>query len=163
PIVIPVSPQVGTNLNGPVNGNLFSNAQDSENAGTGPVDQLNANSSFTWLDNEGAQSNAFAVAAAGSLCDSGAGSLAVAGPIVATNQLDSGNASAGDVFQANVTRQFTGLNNEDAQSNSFAAAAALLVGGAGAGAVSGPIVVPVSGQVGTNVNGPVNVNGASNQ
>jgi hypothetical protein len=260
PFVVPVSPQVGTNANGPVNANVVSNAQDSENGGSGPVDQLNANSSFTGLDNEGAQSNAFAIALAGSLCDSGAASLAVAGPVVApiapqvgtnadgpvnvdagsskadsgngnlgdvrqlnwnsawtavdnrdaqsnsssfavaaghdggagavavsgpivapitpqvgtnlngpvngnlvSGQDDSGNGNLGDVWQANVQRQVTGLNNEGAQSDATAGAAAFIVAGAGAGAVSGPIVAPISGQVGTNVNGPANVNVASGQ
>ena len=261
PIVTPIAPQVGTNGVGPANGNLLSNQNDSGNAHAGAVDQLNGNQAFTWLDNQGAQSNAFAASGAvstltaGSLAtaasgpivapitpqvgtnldgpvnvngfsnqlqsgsgnefknvgqlnwqsdwtgvdnrgaqsnsnafavaagpDAGAGALAVSGPIVApvtpqvgtnvngpvnanlvSGQMDSGNGNDGDVGQANVTQQFTALDNERAQSDATAGAGSLIVAGAGAGAVSGPIVAPVSGQLGTNANGPANVNVASGQ
>jgi hypothetical protein len=184
PFVLPVSPQVGTNVTGPLNANVVSNAQDSENAGSGPVEQLNGNRSFTWLDNEGAQSNSFAFAFAGSLCDSGAGSVAVSGPVVTpiapqvgtnaagpvnvdagSSKQDSGNAAEfGDVRQLNWQSGWLGVDNRDAQSNanSFAVAAGHDAG-AGAVAISGPILVPVMTQVGTNLNGPVNANVVSGQ
>src|SRR5437660_175995 len=180
PIVAPVTPQVGTNVNGPANGNLFANQRDSGNAGSGSVAQVNGNSSHTLLDNDGAQSNAFA-GSVGAI----AGAGAVSGPIVApispqvgtnlngrlnlnggSNQFDSGNGANGDIHQLNWQSTWTGVSNLDAQSNSTAGALGygVIAGGeAGAVAVSGPIVAPIAPQVGTNGVGPANGNLLSNQ
>jgi hypothetical protein len=154
PIVAPITPQVAGNVNGPNNFNGLSNQDPSGNAVNNSVHQANWNSAATFAD----APTGIAVAGIG-----------VAGPIVApitaagqlnengplngnllANQQDSGNALNGDVWQSNVNQSLT--------------AADVPTGVAAAGiGVAGPIVVPVTGQLAGNFNGPNNFNGLSNQ
>ncbi len=151
PIVVPVTGQVGTNADGPVNANLLSNQRDSGNGAGGDVSQSNANSSLTLIDNRGAQSSGLIAGPIVAPVTVGA-QTNVNGPVNAnllSNQADSGNGTGGNVSQSNVNRSTTALDNRGGAQSS--------------GLVSGPIVVPVTGQIGTNVNGPVNANLLSDQ
>jgi len=165
PIVVPVSPQVGTAVDGPVNVNAISGQRDSGNGGFGDVWQANANNSMTFVNAMNAESaaNGFGVVA-----------LSAAGPVVApvspqvgtnvdgpvnvnafSGQVGSGNGSFGDPHQLNWNSSWTWLQNDGASSE----AGALLV----AGAVAGPVVAPISPQIGTNLDGPIDVNVFANQ
>src|SRR5207253_3319424 len=67
---------------------------------------------------------------------------------VLSNQRNSGNQSGGGTSQSNHNRSTSVVNNQGATS---------------AAPVSGPVVAPATVGVGTNANGPVNVNVLSNQ
>jgi hypothetical protein len=165
PVVAPISPQIGTNLDGPVDANALSGQRDSGNGFAGDPMQVNADSAFTWVDNQNAQSDAVGliggVAAAGPIVAPISPQVGtnVSGPVnvdAASNQAGSGNGTAGDVMQDNLNGSFTWLGNQGAQS----AAAGIGVVGLG---FAGPVVVPVAPQVGTDLNGPFDANVFSNQ
>ncbi len=150
PVVAPVVPQVGTNLNGPINVNLLSNQDHSGNQGS--VEQENENHQATVVQDPSGAAAAL---------------VGVAGPVVApvvpqvgtnlngpinvnllSNQDHSGNQ--GSVEQENENHQATVVQDPSGASTA-------LIG------VAGPVVAPVVPQVGTNVNCPINVNVLSNQ
>jgi hypothetical protein len=155
PIVVPVSPQVGTNVAGPVNANLLSRQWDSGNAGGGDLRQVNDNLSLTSLRNRNRRSTAGSLGGRGGIAGPIVAPVSpqvgtnLAGPVNlngASRQWSSGNGSFGDVRQLNWNGSRTWLSNQDAQSDAFAPGQA----------VAGPVLVPVSPQTGTNVNGPLN-------
>jgi hypothetical protein len=115
------------------------------------VTQSNQNRSTTVVNNQGAHSVAPVSGPIVAPASVGVGTNAN-GPVnvnVLSNQRNSGNQSGGGTSQSNHNRSFTFLDNSGADS---------------AGLISGPIiVVPVTVGVGTNLNGPLNVNVLSNQ
>src|SRR5205085_1196504 len=111
--------------------------------------QSNGNRSTAVIDNSGADSAGLISGPVVAPVTVGVGTNAN-GPVnvnLLSNQRHSGNQS-GDVYQSNRNRSISWLDNSGADS---------------AGLISGPIVAPVTAGLGTNLNGPVNVNLLSNQ
>ncbi len=146
-IVIPVTIGAGANVNGPTNVNVLSQQDHSGNQMNSEIWQSNENSSNTVVTDNGTS-----VVGLGPVVipvTIGAG-LNLNGPTninVLSQQDESGNQTNAKVWQSNSNHSKTVVKDDSTS----------------AVKIAGPVVVPATVGVGANVNGPTNVNVASQQ